>query len=234
MVNLDAEVWDRTMIIDLRGVMFGCKHAIAPMIASGGGSIINTSSNASMAGDLGLTAYASAKGGINTLSLSVATAFGKQGIRCNTVSPAHIASPSLAANVPAEVAAALREQCLVPRLGTPQDIANMVLFLASDESVLRDRPDTPGRRRGAQPPPPGGPAAGPSAVIGGLFRRCWRRKVMPRVSLCCRFLARWRPGAVVSSAGEKVTSWRRFVDSRGPRSAGGGAEPDRPDDPCPT
>ncbi|HEY2301991.1 MAG TPA: SDR family oxidoreductase [Acidimicrobiales bacterium] len=133
-VNLDAEVWDRTMIIDLRGVMFGCKHAIAPMIASGGGSIINTSSNASMAGDLGLTAYASAKGGINTLSMSVATAFGKQGIRCNTVSPAHIASPSLAANVPAEVAAALREQCLVPRLGTPQDIANAVLFLASDES----------------------------------------------------------------------------------------------------
>jgi NAD(P)-dependent dehydrogenase (short-subunit alcohol dehydrogenase family) len=133
-VNLDAEVWDRTMMIDLRGVMFGCKHAVMPMIASGGGSIINTSSNASMAGDLGLTAYAAAKGGINTLSLSVATAFGKQGIRCNTVSPAHIASPSLAANVPPEVAAALLEQCLVARLGTPQDIANMVLFLASDES----------------------------------------------------------------------------------------------------
>jgi NAD(P)-dependent dehydrogenase (short-subunit alcohol dehydrogenase family) len=133
-VNLDAEVWDRTMMIDLRGVMFGCKHAVGPMMASGGGSIINTSSNASMAGDLGLTAYAAAKGGINTLSLSVATAFGKQGIRCNTVSPAHIASPSLAANVPPEVAAALLEQCLVPRLGTPQDIANMVLFLASDES----------------------------------------------------------------------------------------------------
>jgi NAD(P)-dependent dehydrogenase (short-subunit alcohol dehydrogenase family) len=133
-VGLDAEVWDRTMMIDLRGVMFGCKHAVRPMIASGGGSIINTSSNASMGGDLGLTAYAAAKGGINTLSLSVATAFGKQGVRCNTVSPAHIASPSLAANVSAEVAAALLQQCLVPRLGTPQDIANMVLFLASDES----------------------------------------------------------------------------------------------------
>jgi NAD(P)-dependent dehydrogenase (short-subunit alcohol dehydrogenase family) len=50
------------------------------------------------------------------------------------VSPAHIASPSLAANVPPAVAAALLEQCLVPRLGTPQDIANMVLWLASDES----------------------------------------------------------------------------------------------------
>jgi NAD(P)-dependent dehydrogenase (short-subunit alcohol dehydrogenase family) len=114
--------------------MLGCKHAVPRMIASGGGSIINTSSNAALAGDLSLTAYAAAKGGINTLTLSVATAFGKQGVRCNTVSPAHIASPSLAANVAPAVADALLQQCLVARLGTPQDIANAVLFLASDES----------------------------------------------------------------------------------------------------
>jgi NAD(P)-dependent dehydrogenase (short-subunit alcohol dehydrogenase family) len=133
-VELDAEVWDRTMAVDLRGAMLGCKHAVPRMIASGGGSIINTSSNAALAGDLTLTAYAAAKGGINTLTLSVATAFGKRGVRCNTVSPAHIASPSLAANVSREVADALLQQCLVARLGTPQDIANAVLFLASDES----------------------------------------------------------------------------------------------------
>jgi NAD(P)-dependent dehydrogenase (short-subunit alcohol dehydrogenase family) len=133
-VELDAAVWDRTMAVDLRGVMLGCKHAVPRMVASGGGSIINTSSNAALAGDLSLAAYAAGKGGINTLTLSVATAFGKQGIRCNSVSPAHIASPSLAANVAPEVADALLQQCLVARLGTPQDIANAVLFLASDES----------------------------------------------------------------------------------------------------
>ncbi|HEV8295987.1 MAG TPA: glucose 1-dehydrogenase [Acidimicrobiales bacterium] len=134
LLELDPDVWDRTMAVDLRGVMLGCKHAIPAMIASGGGSIINTSSNAALAGDLTLAAYAAAKGGVNTLTLSVATAFGKQGIRCNAVSPAHIASPSLAANVPADVVAMLEEQCLTPRLGTPQDVANVVLFLASDDA----------------------------------------------------------------------------------------------------
>ncbi len=134
LLDLDVEVWDETLRVDLRGPMLGCKHAIPRMIESGGGSIINTTSNSALAGDLTLTAYAAAKGGLNTLTLSVATAFGKQGIRCNAVSPAHIESPSLASNVPAEVVEMLRSQCLTPDLGKPQDVANLVLFLASEES----------------------------------------------------------------------------------------------------
>ncbi len=134
LLDLDVAVWDETMRIDLRGPMLGCKHAIPSMIESGGGSIINTTSNAALAGDLTLTAYAAAKGGLNTLTLSVATAFGKQGIRCNAVSPAHIESPSMATVVPAEVVEMLRAQCLTPRMGRPQDVANLVLYLASDES----------------------------------------------------------------------------------------------------
>ena len=134
LLDLDVAVWDETMRVDLRGPMLGCKHAIPSMIESGGGSIINTTSNAALAGDLTLTAYAAAKGGLNTLTLSVATAFGRQGIRCNAVSPAHIESPSLATVVPAEVVEMLRAQCLTPRMGRPQDVANLVLYLASDES----------------------------------------------------------------------------------------------------
>jgi len=134
LLDLDVEVWDETMRIDLRGPMLGCKHAIPRMIESGGGSIINTTSNSALAGDLTLTAYAAAKGGLNTLTLSVATAFGKQGIRCNAVSPAHIESPSLASVVPREVVDMLRSECLTPDLGKPQDVANLVLFLASEES----------------------------------------------------------------------------------------------------
>jgi NAD(P)-dependent dehydrogenase (short-subunit alcohol dehydrogenase family) len=136
LLELDVEVWDETMRIDLRGPMLGCKHAIPHMIESGGGSIVNTTSNSALAGDLTLNAYAAAKGGLNTLTLSVATAFGKQGIRCNAVSPAHIESPSLAAVVPAEVVEMLRSQCLTPGLGSPQDVANMVLFLASEEAAF--------------------------------------------------------------------------------------------------
>jgi NAD(P)-dependent dehydrogenase (short-subunit alcohol dehydrogenase family) len=136
LLELDVEVWDETMRIDLRGPMLGCKHAIPHLIESGGGSIVNTTSNSALAGDLTLNAYAAAKGGLNTLTLSVATAFGKQGIRCNAVSPAHIESPSLAAVVPAEVVEMLRSQCLTPGLGSPQDVANMVLFLASEEAAF--------------------------------------------------------------------------------------------------
>ncbi len=136
LLDLDVDVWDRTMAVDLRGAMLGCKHAVPRMIASGGGSIINTTSNSALAGDLSLNAYAAAKAGLNALSLSVATAFGKDGIRCNAVSPAHIASPSLARVVSSEVQALLLAECLTPRLGTPQDVANLVLFLASDESAF--------------------------------------------------------------------------------------------------
>lgn len=135
LLELDVEVWDRTFSVDLRGAMLGCKHAIPRMIENGGGSIINTSSNSALAGDLSLNAYAAAKGGLNTLSLSVATAFGKQGIRCNAVSPAHIDSPSLRKNVSPEVVEMLLAECLTPRLGTPADVAALVLFLASDESA---------------------------------------------------------------------------------------------------
>ncbi|MBJ19775.1 MAG: glucose 1-dehydrogenase [bacterium] len=134
LLELDTEIWDETMRIDLRGPMLACKHAIPRMIESGGGSIINTTSNSALAGDLTLNAYSAAKGGLNTLTLSVATAFGKEGIRCNAVSPAHIESPSLAAVVPPEVVEMLRAQCLTPRLGAPQDVANLVLYLASDEA----------------------------------------------------------------------------------------------------
>ena len=136
LLDLEVEVWDRTMAVDLRGAMLGCKHAVPHMIRSGGGSIINTTSNSALAGDLSLNAYAAAKAGLNSLTLSVATAFGKDGIRCNAVSPAHIASPSLARVVPAEVQALLLAECLTPRLGTPQDVANLVLFLASEESAF--------------------------------------------------------------------------------------------------
>lgn len=136
LLDLEVEVWDRTLAVDLRGAMLGCKHAVPRMIASGGGSIVNTTSNSALAGDLSLNAYSAAKAGLNALTLSVATAFGKDGIRCNAVSPAHIASPSLARVVPAEVQAMLLAECLTPRLGTPQDVANLVLFLASDESAF--------------------------------------------------------------------------------------------------
>jgi NAD(P)-dependent dehydrogenase (short-subunit alcohol dehydrogenase family) len=133
--GMDVAVLDATLSVILRGAVLGCKHAIPRMIESGGGSIINTSSNSSLGGDLVLTAYTAAKGGINALTRSVATAYGKQGVRCNAVSPGTIMTPSVASNVPAEVQQIMERNTLVPRLGQPSDVANLVLFLASEESA---------------------------------------------------------------------------------------------------
>jgi NAD(P)-dependent dehydrogenase (short-subunit alcohol dehydrogenase family) len=130
--DLEASVWERTMAVDLGGTMFCCKHAVRAMAQ--GGSIVTISSNSALAGDLSLTAYAAAKAGVNALTRSIATAYGKAGIRANAVSPGSILSPSLQANVPADVVKLLHDNCLLPRMGTPEDVAAAVLFLASSES----------------------------------------------------------------------------------------------------
>ena len=133
-VDLDVETWDRSMAVNARGAMLACKHAVPRMIAAGGGSIINTASNQALAGDLSQTAYAAAKGAVVTLTMSVATAFGKQNVRCNTISPGAIMTPSLLAACPPEIQAVIEQSNLVPRMGQPEDIANLALFLASDDS----------------------------------------------------------------------------------------------------
>lgn len=133
-VDLTAEVWDRNMRINLRAPMLGCKHAIPHMIRGGGGSIINTSSASGLTGDVVRAAYAASKAGLGSLTQNVAVQYGKQGIRCNAVAPGVIATPALEANVPNAAVEVYVENTLTPRLGRPEDIAAVVVFLASDAS----------------------------------------------------------------------------------------------------
>jgi NAD(P)-dependent dehydrogenase (short-subunit alcohol dehydrogenase family) len=133
--EMTVDWWDHAMRIDLRGAMLGCKHAIPHMIASGGGAIVNTSSNQGITGDLTQTAYAAAKAGIIQLTQSVATQYGREGIRCNAVSPGAIRTPALERACPPEIIENIAKHSLVPRIGEPEDLANTVLFLASDESA---------------------------------------------------------------------------------------------------
>lgn len=141
LLELDVELWDRVMSVNLRGVMLGCKHALPLMIERGGGSIVNTSSDASLAGDIENYAYAAAKGGVNVLTRYVAAAFGKDNVRCNAIAPGvHVRAAELealkeAGNLRSEFYAALEEHCLLPRLGTPDDIAKAAVFLASDDAA---------------------------------------------------------------------------------------------------
>lgn len=134
LLDVTTETWDHVLDVDLRSVFLGCRYAIPHMIAAGGGSIVNASSNQSSSGDLSQTAYAAAKAAINTLSLSIATQYGRQGIRCNVVSPGPIRTPAFDRACPQEVADELIRHSLVPRLGRPEDLAHAVLFLASDEA----------------------------------------------------------------------------------------------------
>ncbi|MBW2426267.1 MAG: SDR family oxidoreductase [Deltaproteobacteria bacterium] len=134
LLTMTVEYWDRSFAVNLRGAMLGCKHAIPVMIRSGGGSIVNMSSNQALSGDMSQFAYSAAKAGVNALTRSVATTYGARGVRCNTLSPGLILTPSALAACPQEVVDAIVASNLVPRAGQPLDLAQAVLFLASDDA----------------------------------------------------------------------------------------------------
>jgi NAD(P)-dependent dehydrogenase (short-subunit alcohol dehydrogenase family) len=134
LVGMRLDDWERSLAVNLRGAMLCSKHAIPEMIRAGGGSIVNTSSNQALSGDMTQFAYAAAKAGVNQLTRSIATAYGRQGIRANTVSPGLIRTPASLRSCSPEVFALIEASNLVPRVGEPEDVAWAVLFLASDES----------------------------------------------------------------------------------------------------
>jgi NAD(P)-dependent dehydrogenase (short-subunit alcohol dehydrogenase family) len=135
--RVDTAVWDDILRINLRGAMVASRAAIPHLRQRGGGVILNTSSNASLAGALSHSAYSASKAAINSLTQSIATQHGKESIRCNAISPGLIVTPatqdSYAASGVGEIM--LRHQ-LSPRLGRPEDIAAAVAFLASDEAAF--------------------------------------------------------------------------------------------------
>ena len=114
--------------------MLCAKHAIPHMAAAGGGSIINTSSNQSLAGDLTQSAYGIAKAGINQLTRTIATQCGRDGIRCNALSPGLILTPAAERSCPPEMQQEIASHSPLGRVGASADLAHAALFLASDES----------------------------------------------------------------------------------------------------
>ena len=133
--TMSIEFWDHMMAVNLRGPMLGCKHAIPHMIARGGGSIVQTSSMSSLAGDLRYAAYGAAKGGLNSFTRYVATMYGKQGIRANAVCPGLVVTPATREHFEPAMLELYESNHLTPRLGTPENIADVVAFLASDAAA---------------------------------------------------------------------------------------------------
>ena len=132
--ELTLDMWDAIFQSDVRGTFYATRQVIPYMKENKGGSIINIGSMASCGGDLGSTAYACAKAGVDMLTKSTALQYGKEGIRCNCVRPGLIVTPENEAYVPQVLKDIFLNNIMVGRYGAPQDIANMCLYLASDES----------------------------------------------------------------------------------------------------
>ena len=133
--ELTLEMWDGIFQSDLRGTFYATK-CVLPYLTKNenGGSIINIGSMASCGGDLGSTAYACAKAGVDMLTKSTALQYGKENIRCNCVRPGLIVTPENEAHVPQVLKDIFLNNIMVNRYGSPADIANMCVYLASDES----------------------------------------------------------------------------------------------------
>ena len=132
-VDIPFEIWDRTLQVNLKSYMAGCKYALPHMLAGGGGAIINTASGSGSHGDLARVAYGTSKAAIINLTRYVATQHGRDGIRCNAISPGLILTAASEKAVP-ELLRMISEHVSTPRLGRPEDVAALVAFLASEDA----------------------------------------------------------------------------------------------------
>ena len=178
--QVSADDWDKTIAVLLRSVFLGIKYAVEPMRKAGGGSIISTSSIASFLPSPYGAAYAAAKGAVISLTRSAALQLGRDRIRVNCICPGAINTPIWGARPEfsdsAAIAKALDLVQTIPRVGRPEDIASMVLYLASDESewvtgtaMVVDGGLTVGPML-SQPAPRELPAV-PTTYIGPSFKR---------------------------------------------------------------
>ena len=132
----EQSVFDETLALCLTNTFLCMKYQIEAMLAQGAGSIVNISSNASLRGQPYNTAYAAAKSGVNTLTMSAASEYGHKGIRINAVSPGVVRTPGVEKYMAEQpkIAEGLLRAAVMRRLGEPEEIAEAVCFLLSDRA----------------------------------------------------------------------------------------------------
>jgi NAD(P)-dependent dehydrogenase (short-subunit alcohol dehydrogenase family) len=137
-IDTEEWVWDRTLAVNLKGIYLGCKHGIPEIIRSGGGSVINIASFVALVGcSVPQDAYTASKGAVIALTKSLAVQFASRGVRSNAICPGPIETPLLTEWLLADPEARKVRVARNPtgRFGKPEDIVNVGIFLASDESA---------------------------------------------------------------------------------------------------
>jgi NAD(P)-dependent dehydrogenase (short-subunit alcohol dehydrogenase family) len=143
--DVDMSVWDHTMSLDLLGTILCCRHAMPQIIANGGGAVVNMSSGAALRGSGRAHIYASAKGAILSLTQALAGTYAKDNVRANAICSGRINTERIRQSYgipghPGSSVDAMRVDDLIKEypfwFGEPEDIANIALFLASDESRM--------------------------------------------------------------------------------------------------
>ena len=134
--EIDDATWNEVLDINLTGVFRMTRAVVPEMLKAGGGSIINVSSVGGLIGFWGSAAYGTSKGGLEIFTRCVAMDYAKQGIRCNSVCPGLIDTPMAAPllNNP-EMKADVLAAYPINRVGTPEEVAKMILYLASDDAA---------------------------------------------------------------------------------------------------
>ncbi|WP_069864632.1 SDR family oxidoreductase [Pseudomonas citronellolis] len=138
-VSLDEDAWDSVIDVNLKGVYLCSKYAIPELVKRGGGAVVNLASTISVVGIKDRAAYVAAKGGVAALTRAMALDHSAEGIRVNSVAPGVINSSyydKMFQQVPDPEAfrKALEARSPLNKMGDPLDIANMILFLAADDS----------------------------------------------------------------------------------------------------
>ncbi len=137
-IEITEEEWNRSLAVSLTGPWLGAKHCIPEMIKVGGGSIVFTSTVNSLITNPGFGIYSSSKAGLNGLTRSLAMEYGRSGIRCNAIAPGLIVGERQREAMKQDVLEDQMNTDLYPigRYGAPEDIAQVALFLASDEAAF--------------------------------------------------------------------------------------------------
>ena len=140
--DVDMEVWNRTIPLDLKGPFLCSRFGIPHLIASGGGAVVNVSSVVALRGNHPAHVYSAAKGGLISFTRSLAGAYADEGVRANVICPGLIKTDRVKARYVARKPSEDRKDTVGTfesypfGVGEPEDIANIALFLASDESRM--------------------------------------------------------------------------------------------------